>query len=151
MIMIEGKRYSGDFEGEKVLLWSKTEKLRKSNDSETSEIAQKIYDTVLENHNQLIDDERFLASKLGIDVSIRPVEVTHYKGSGRVSVKWEAKTANSDMAIRWGLICPPNHPEKKEALMKWIKEQNPDRVKKIKGEMEQDGFEIHRDWSGEIE
>ncbi|MFX1604693.1 MAG: hypothetical protein ACFFDD_02185 [Promethearchaeota archaeon] len=151
MIMTEGKRYCGDFEGEKVLLWSKIEKLRKSNDSETSEIAQKIYDTVLENHNQLIDDERFLASKLGIDVSIRPVEVTHYKGSGRVSVKWEAKTANSDMAIRWGLICPPNHPEKKEALMKWIKEQNPDRIKRIKEEVEQYGFEIHRVWSGEID
>jgi hypothetical protein len=97
-----------------------------------------------------MDDEKWLANKLGIEVSIRPVQVSHYKGSGRVSIKWEAKTANSDMAIRWGLICPSNHPKKKEALMKWIMEQDPERVKKIIDKVKQDGLEIHPTWSDKI-
>jgi len=146
LIQSKGNDYAGSPNGAKTLLWTTIENLRKSTESEETEAARALHDTILENRNKLMDDEKNIAEKLGIDLSIRPVQVTYYPESGRVSVKWVTRTSNPEAVIRWGLVCPPNHPKKREELKKWIIAQNPEKVRRIAREVEEDGLPIHSIW-----
>jgi hypothetical protein len=89
-----------------------------------------------------MDDEEKLAKKLGIEIVVRPEEVTYYENSGRATVKWEARTKGMDAMIRWALLCLPNHPEKEVALKKWLSERKVERVRRVVDDLKLDGFEI---------
>jgi hypothetical protein len=101
-----------------------------------------LYGIIRENRNRLINDEGKLAERLGIEVVIEPEEVAYYEKSGRVSLKWEARTQGVNSMIRWALICPPNHPEKEVALKKWLTKRKSEDVTRIADDLKSEGLEI---------
>ena len=146
LIKNKGQSYPGDYDGEHTLRWTDLKELRKHKDTEISKQANALYETIKENRNRLIDDEGKFAESLGMKVNIDPEEVVYYENSGRVSVKWEARTVGTKSMIRWALVCPPNHPEKEVALKKWLSKRKSEDVGKVAEELEREGMEINSDW-----
>ena len=146
LIKIKGQSYPGDYDGEHTLRWTDLKELRKDKDSEISKQANALYRTIKENRNRLIDDEGKFAGSLGLKVKIDPEEVVYYENSGRVSVKWEARTVGTKSMIRWALVCPPNHPEKEVALKMWLSKRKSEDVRRVVEDLERDGIEINSDW-----
>ncbi|MHA1614419.1 MAG: hypothetical protein ACTSYJ_06200 [Candidatus Thorarchaeota archaeon] len=104
---------------------------RLENYKETTGIVEKILSIVKTSRSNLIDDESSLAIKLGIDITVYPEYVVIYKDTGRISLKWVAKTKGKDDAIRWALIASPNDPRKNEMVQRWLS-QIPDDVERVK-------------------
>ncbi|TFF84811.1 hypothetical protein EU524_00200 [Candidatus Thorarchaeota archaeon] len=146
LIKDRGIRWSGDFEGEKNIPLGLIDALKKDSDSHVSEVANRLEESIMKNRNRLIDDERDLHADLGIEVTVKPVEITLYELSGRVSVKWEAKTSSAESTIRLAILCPPNHPEKEVALKKWLSTRKPEDIQRVLEEIENEGFDVSNDW-----
>jgi hypothetical protein len=142
LIYDKGATHPGDFEGERSLSWNEVKQLRNSDDSRNADAAQKLHNSVEANRNILIDDERKLIKRLGIRVSVDPLEVAYYSETGRLSVKWRAKTADGESTIRWALLCPPNHPEKRDALDEWLLKQDKSDVRRIRDDLKKEGFQV---------
>jgi hypothetical protein len=146
LIREKGKTRSGDFEGEKTIPYGEIAYLKNDVNPETAKTAKNLEDTIARNRNKLIDSEKELYSDLGIEVSVNPVEISYYGNTGRVSVKWEAKTANPSATIRLGIMCPPNHPSKEVVLKKWIDTRKSEKIRTVLEEIENDGFTLSEEW-----
>ncbi len=83
-------------------------------------ITSRILSVVLTNRSRLLDDEVSLATGLGITIEVYPECITIYTKTGRVSLKWIAKTKRKEDAIRWALIALPNDERKRERVRKWL-------------------------------
>jgi hypothetical protein len=148
LIKRKSQSYSGDYYGEHTLRWTELKKLRNDEDPKIATQADALYKTIRENRNRLIDDECKLAERVGLKAKVDPEEVVYYENSGRVSVKWEARTVGTESMIRWALMCPPNHPEKEVVLKKWLSKRKSEDVRKVVEELEREGMEIDSDWRG---
>jgi hypothetical protein len=145
LIRDKGVTRSGDFEGQKTIIYSSLEDLKNDPNPEVARTAHQLENTIDNNRNNLIDCERELYSDLGIEVTVTPRLISLYE-SGRVSVKWEARTSDSSATIRLGIMCPPNHPEKEEVLKKWINTRKPEKIQSVLNALENDGFTIPDGW-----
>ncbi|MFW9961933.1 MAG: hypothetical protein ACFFCX_00005, partial [Candidatus Sifarchaeia archaeon] len=154
LIKEKGKTRSGEFEGDKTIPYGLIDDLKNDANSDVAKTAHQLEETIHKNRNKLIESERDLYSDLGIEITISPKEIRYYGRTGRVSVKWEAKTSSSEATIRLGIMCPPNHPTKEVALKKWIDTRKPEEIQSVLEEIENDKFVIPEEWrnsrNGEI-
>ncbi|MGY5852046.1 MAG: hypothetical protein RTU92_00605 [Candidatus Thorarchaeota archaeon] len=114
------------------LYWGGIKKLMQSDDESTRTTARELYDTILRNRNKLIDDEANMATDLGMDIDLRPRRVTFYKKSERVSIQWEAKTADIHSTIQWGIDCNIDHREKSEKLQRIVSKQSSEDIELVR-------------------
>jgi hypothetical protein len=96
-----------------------SEHLNLDNESK-SELVRDLESIIERNRCHLIDDEANLARNLGIDMRVYPESITLYEGTGRISIKWVAKTKDADNAIKWALIAPPNDVRKDGIVKDWL-------------------------------
>ena len=80
----------------------------------------------------MIDDEANMATDLGMDIDLRPRRVTFYKKSERVSIQWEAKTADIHSTIQWGIDCNIDHKEKSEKLQRIVSKQSSEDIELVR-------------------
>ncbi len=128
--------------GEIYLSMGQLESLKTDKDPVKSKIAREISDVVYTYRNRLIEDEVSIVRNLGIDISLRPVQVSYYKKSGRVSVRWEARIRDTDSIIRSALLLRPNDDIKGSILNNWLFRQHPKKVRGIMRQLDLEGFEI---------
>ncbi|MBD3405985.1 MAG: hypothetical protein GF411_07665 [Candidatus Lokiarchaeota archaeon] len=102
------------------------------------DFAQDVLEIVSTSRSSLLDDEVSLAEQFGIRILSYPEYITLYE-SGRVSVKWVAKTATKLDAIRWALLFPPNDPRKRNKVNQWLKTQR-DETSIIRDHLEREGI-----------
>jgi len=102
-----------------------------------SEIARTVLSIVETRRSKLLDDEATLAEQLGIEIHIYAENITMYEGTGRISLKWVAKTKSKDDAIRWALLAPPNDPRKFEKVQRWLAER-PDDVERVRRQLQKE-------------
>ena len=147
LIKDKGTHRSGDLDGEKTIPYGSIDELKRNTNPEVAETAKQLDNTIHRNRNQLIDSEKNLYADLGIEIDVYPKEISHYENSGRVSVKWEAKTSNPSATIRLGVMCPPNHPVKEVVLKKWINTHKSEKIQSVLEDIENDGFALSEEWS----
>ncbi|MHA1862256.1 MAG: hypothetical protein ACTSWA_00700 [Candidatus Thorarchaeota archaeon] len=147
LIKDKGRTRSGDFEGQKTIPYGLIDDLKRDNNPDVAKTAQQLEDTISINRNRLIDSERNLYSDLGIEITVAPRAITYYEMSGRVSVKWEARTSNSSATIRLGIMCPPNHPAKEVVLKSWMDTRKPEKIQSVLEDIENGGFVIPEEWT----
>lgn len=104
-----------------------------------SEIARSILNIIEKNRSRLIDDEVSLAERLGIEMRVYPEYITKYEDTGRISLKWVAKTKSKDDAIKWALLAPPNSSWKNQKVRRWLTERSED-VASIKKQLQSKGL-----------
>ena len=146
LIKQRGRTRSGEFEGDKTIPYGLIDDLKNDANPNVSKTAHQLEETIHNNRNKLIDSERDLYSDLGIDITVSPRQITYYGRTGRVSVKWEAKTSSSKATIRLAIICPPNHPAKEVALKKWLDTRNPEEIQSVIEDIENDKQAIPEEW-----
>ncbi len=103
-----------------------------------SEVARTALSIVETKRSKLLDDEATLAKQLGIEIHIYAENITLYEGTGRISLKWVAKTKSKDDAIRWALLAPPNDPKKSDKVKSWLAER-PDDVERVRRQLQKEG------------
>lgn len=103
-----------------------------------SEVARTVLSIVETKRSKLLDDEATLAKQLGIEIHIYAENITMYEGTGRISLKWVAKTKSNDDAIRWALLAPPNDPRKSDKVKSWLAER-PDDVERVRRQLQKEG------------
>jgi hypothetical protein len=145
LLLDKGLHYPGDYDGEKTLRWNTIKDLTQHEDPRIAETAKEFCNVIDENRNRLMDDEEKIVNKLGIHLEVNPEEVAIYR-SGRISVKWEARTNDTKSMIRWGIICSPNHPEKGVALNKWLAQRKDEEVQEVIEALRDEGFNVSDNW-----
>ncbi|MCK4567025.1 MAG: hypothetical protein KAU48_06925, partial [Candidatus Thorarchaeota archaeon] len=118
---------------------TRLEACSKNLSEQDSEIAKHILSIVAVNRSKLLDDEKSLANKLGIEIHAFPEYITMYADTGRISLKWVAKTKHKEDAILWALIALPNDPRKSELVRRWFS-LIPEDVERIKKQLRNDGY-----------
>jgi len=149
LLIDKGHHYPGDYDGEKTLRWNKIKELTHHESLKIAETAKELCNVINENRNRLMDDEEKIANRLGIHLEVNPEEVAVYR-SGRISVKWEARTNDTKSMIRWALVCSPNHPEKEVALNKWLAKHDDEEVQQVINELQNEGFNVSNNWREDI-
>jgi len=145
LIKEQGRKTPKGPEGEKYLSWGKIKDLQFSDCPNTARAAQELFKACLKNRNRLIDDEVRIAKSLGIEIVTRPMTVSFYEKTRRVSMKWHARTADVDSTIRWALLCSPNHGRKEAILKKWLSKQNEQDISRINEELKEKGFNLENE------
>ncbi|MFW9887991.1 MAG: hypothetical protein ACFFER_07410, partial [Candidatus Thorarchaeota archaeon] len=146
LIKREGRTRSGEFEDDKTIPYGLLDDLKKDSNPDVAETAHQLEATIHRSRNKLIDSERDLYSDLGIDITVTPKQITYYGRTGRVSVKWEARTSSSEATIRLAIMCPPNHPAKEVALKKWLDTRKPEKIQSILEDIENDKLVVPEEW-----
>ncbi|MHA1638338.1 MAG: hypothetical protein ACTSUO_01055 [Candidatus Thorarchaeota archaeon] len=83
-------------------------------------------------NSQHLDDEVFLCRANGIMMQDpHPSGVDLSEVTGRISVKWQTKTASQEDVAMWGILAPPNDVRKSSILSEWMK-KNKNRVNDAK-------------------
>jgi len=111
----------------------------KSDNESKSEAIKRMKSVISNNRSKLIDDESDLAEKLGIKMRVYPENITLYEGTGRISIKWVAKTKDTDNAIRWWLLTPPNDVRKNGIAKNWFLKK-PSAVQRVQRQLEDEGL-----------
>ena len=70
---------------------------------------------------------------------VYPESITLYEGTGRISIKWVAKTKDSENAIKWWLLAPPNDVRKNGIVKNWLR-KNPGAVQRVQRQLEDEGL-----------
>jgi hypothetical protein len=91
--------------------------------------------TVEDNRSRLIEDEADLGRQLGITIKVYAECLTLYRNTGRVSLKWVAKTKDAENAIRWALLAMPNDVRKRDIIENWLA-QRTDTVERIRRQIQ---------------
>jgi hypothetical protein len=120
------KRHGTKNEGlveRRTLSVEKLQKLQLHKIQNESKAAKRILDTVIANPNRLLDDEHDLAESLGIGVRKTPREIRFYEKSGRVSVRWQARTSTKADTEKWAERCPPNDVKKRKQVEDWLRKR----------------------------
>ncbi len=111
----------------------------KSDNESKSEAIERMESVISSNRSRLIDDESDLAEKLGIKMRVYPESITLYEGTGRVSIKWVAKTKDTENAIRWWLLAPPNDVRKNGIVKNWLLKKL-GAVQRVQRQLEDEGL-----------
>ncbi len=120
--------------------------LRWSEDEVIAEKATRIVDIIRQEKSRLLTDEvHYIIEPLGIRMTENPTYVTYYADSRRLSVEWIAKSSTKEDTIRWALLAPPNHPEKMEKVVGFLR-KHPERVQKVRKGIEEDGLSPSAIW-----
>jgi hypothetical protein len=97
--------------------------LMDDSDSEVSELATKLCEIIEKNPSKLLEDEREILSKIGIDTNSYATYIRVFTKTGRVSVSWQGQTATNEDALTWAKKASPNDETKKRAAMDWLRTQ----------------------------
>ena len=121
-------------------------KLRWSEDEVIAEKATRIVEIIWQEKSRLLQDEVYhIIEPLGIRMTENPTYVTYYADSRRLSVEWIAKSSTKEDTIRWALLAPPNHPEKLEKVVEFLRNY-PERAQKVRKRIEEDGLSPSAIW-----
>ncbi|TET07933.1 MAG: hypothetical protein E3J86_11730 [Candidatus Thorarchaeota archaeon] len=116
--------------------------LKESTDIHLSSIANELSNVIWNYRNRLIDDETKIAESLGINISLKPVRISYFEKSDRVSVKWQARVKGYKSKIKSALIIRPNFDTKETVLSEWLAKQNVGDFKQTKMKLKSDGYPI---------
>ena len=105
-----------------------------------SSIANELFNVIWNYRNRLIDDETKIVRSIGIRISLKPAQISYYKRSDRVSVKWHARIKGNKSKIKSALIIRPNFDAKEAVLDEWLAKQNTDVVNQIRKKLKSDGY-----------
>lgn len=94
--------------------------LRKSDDSLESQHASNLIRIIKENESNLLEGERRIAKDIGISTQREPIHIRYYIDSGRVSVKWRARTQRVKDTELWAKLALPNDVIKAKKVVKWL-------------------------------
>ncbi|MFW9851235.1 MAG: hypothetical protein ACFFF4_19070 [Candidatus Thorarchaeota archaeon] len=144
LIISKGRREPNDLEGKVFLRWSDILRIKKSNTPD-SNVAEELSNTILENPNNLMQSEKRIAKRLGVNIRIIPDTIAAYEKTGRVSVKWKASTKRIEDTIRLGILCPLNDVRKREK-MKNLLLKNQDLVEEICEDFKRRDFDFDEWW-----
>jgi hypothetical protein len=120
----------------------KLETIRNSSDGSRAKAANDILNKVHSYRNRLLEDEAKVVRSLGIKVTIDPMQVSYYKRSGGVSVRWQARVRDIDSKIRCAFLIPPNDSRKQAILYAWLSKQSPRDVERVEREILGEGHTI---------
>jgi len=139
----EAKRdYETGTAGEIYLTIGKLEILRNDQDKFKVNAAREILHTVNDYRNQLIDDEAAVVRGFGINATLDPMQVSYYKKSGRVSVRWQARIRDNESKMRSAFLLRPNDRVKESILDDWLMKQPSGDVKRVKDTLGIEGFDV---------
>lgn len=116
--------------------------LKESPDIRNSTVANELSTVIWNYRNRLIDDETTIARNLGISIRLRPVRISYFEISDRVSVQWGARVSGYKSKIKSALSIRPNFDTKEEAIVDWLSKQNVDDIQHTKMQLKSDGFSI---------
>jgi len=111
----------------------------KSDNESKFEAIKRMESVISNNRSKLIDDESDLAKKLGIEMRVYPESITLYEGTGRIAIKWVAKTKDTENAIKWWLLAPPNDVRKNGIVKNWLL-KIPSAVQRVQRQLEDEGL-----------
>ncbi|TFH09408.1 MAG: hypothetical protein E4H14_04480 [Candidatus Thorarchaeota archaeon] len=123
----------------------KLRKLRNSKDTKTAQTAKSLYQRVMANPCNQIQDEKQIVESLGVGVVDSAVSVHYHRKSGNVTVSWRWTTSGEKNAMKLAIIAPPNDVKKREVLRKWLLE-NPEETEKMYRELRSQGLNVSRWW-----
>ncbi len=127
---------------EQAISIGRLESLKDHSDNHVSTVATELASVVSNYRNRLIDDEEALTTSLGIRTRLKPVRISYFKKSNRVSIRWQVRVHGYESKIRSALIIPPNFDTKEKALLDWLLNQSADDVQQTKMQLKFDGFRI---------
>ncbi|MGY5858737.1 MAG: hypothetical protein RTU63_05165 [Candidatus Thorarchaeota archaeon] len=116
------------------------ESLKGISDSYKSSIAIELSSVSGNYRNRLIDNEKEISTNLGISISLKPVRISYFEKSDRVSIRWQARVTGYKSKIRSSLIIRPNFDTKEIALTNWLSKQNVDDVQQSKLQLKSEGY-----------
>lgn len=76
---------------------------------------------------------------------VYPESITLYEGTGRISIKWVAKTKGTEDAIRWWLLAPPNDVRKNGIVKNWLSKK-PGAIQGVQIQLEDEGLLEKKQW-----
>ncbi len=116
--------------------------LKNHSDNHISNIADELSIVVSNYRNRLIDDEKAIATSLGIHINLNPVRISYFEKSNRISIRWEARVSGYESKIRSALIIKPNFDTKEKVLLDWLSKQNENDVQQSKIQLASEGFHV---------
>ena len=93
-------------------------------------------------------DEERITSIIGIKIVTTPDQIRYFTKTGRVSVSWQARTANSIEAMKLAIIAPPNDVKKRNFLRGWLRSKS-DEVEEICKYLAENNLEFRKWWVDE--
>jgi hypothetical protein len=108
-----------------------------------SRIASELLEVIQSYRNKLIDDETSIVKHLGIDVSLKPVRISYFEKSCRITVRWQARIFGYESKLRSALILAPNHDVKLREITNWLIRQPRERVIRLKRQLASEGFQLN--------
>ena len=90
----------------------------------------------------MIDDEAAVVRGFGINATLDPMQVSYYKKSGRVSVRWQARIRDNESKMRSAFLLRPNDRVKESILDDWLMKQPSGDVKRVKDTLGIEGFDV---------
>jgi len=116
--------------------------LKDYRDNHISTIANELSSVVAQYRNKLIDNEKVIATSLGIGIDLKPVRISYFEKSNRASIRWQARVHGYESKIRSALIIRPNFDVKEKAVVDWLSRKSLDDVQRIKMQLKSEGFFI---------
>jgi hypothetical protein len=135
------RKYQG-IVSEQAISNGRLESLKDHSDNHVSTVANELISVVSDYRNRLIDDEKALTTSLGIRIRLKPVRISYFEKSNRVSIRWQARVYGYESKIRSALIIPPSFDTKERALLNWLLNQSADDVQQTKMQLKSEGFRI---------
>lgn len=141
----ESKEAKRDYEtgnaGGIYLTIGQLESLQSDSNQIKANAAKEILHAVHDYGNQLINDEAAVVRGFGINTTLDPMQVSYYKKSGRVSVRWQARIRDNESKMRSAFLLHPNDDAKASTLDSWLSKQNREDVKRVVMKLEEEGYE----------
>ena len=128
-----------------VLTYRVLDGLRNSELAEVRYEAQKLWNSVYENPNRLIQDQIEIIRGVGINYRAKPYATRYHQRTGRVSVAWTAEPEGLVESIKLGIAAPPNDIVKREKV-KRIMKNHPEYVSKAISQLNDRGIEYNEWW-----
>jgi hypothetical protein len=138
-------RFGNDEKHSRALAWGKLKNLRKHKEKEVADVAKKLWKTIRENPNNLINAEQRIMEILGIKDHKTPGTIRYHKRSGRVSVAWNLYPKGLRETIKLAIIAPPNDVRKRELVRNLLSSQSR-LVRQVQQELSKKRIRIHEWW-----
>lgn len=136
------REYEKGNAGEIYLTIGQLEDLQNDQDKFKTNAAKELLQVVTDYRNQLIDDEVEIVRGFGIRVTVDPMQVSYYKRSGRVSVRWQARIRDDESKMKCAILLSPNDSIKERILDEWLSKQNPEDIDPVRNNLKNEGYEI---------
>jgi len=136
------REYETGNAGEIYLTIGQLENLQNDQDEFKANAAKEILKVVYDYRNQLIDDEATIVRGFGINVSVDPMQVSYYRRSGRVSVRWQARIRDDDSKMKCAFLMKPNDSTKEQIMDEWLSKQTLEDIESVRNSLKDEGYEI---------